>query len=91
MGVHTAAGAWGSFAQTRAGGARRAVVEVKWGRLRLRTLALSAPAAPATVRATAAGRGVAATSEWKGGRLLLTFAPEVRLGAGEALAVDLPS
>ncbi len=85
----TAAGAWGTFAQTVAGGTLKATVDVKWGRLRLRTLALAAQAAPASVRATAAGRVVAATSEWKDGRVLLTFATDVAVGPGEALAVEL--
>lgn len=84
----TAAGAWGSFAQSRRGGRLAASVEVKWGTLRLRTLALATPAAPASLRATTAGREVTVTSAWKDGRLLLTFPTDVTLGAGETLAVD---
>ncbi|MBM4155450.1 MAG: twin-arginine translocation signal domain-containing protein [Lentisphaerae bacterium] len=84
----TAAGAWGSFAQSRRDGRLRASVGVKWGTLRLRTLALASPAVPASLRVTTPGGEVAVTVAGKDGRLLLTFAADVILGAGETLAVD---
>ncbi|MBU4459378.1 MAG: hypothetical protein KJ579_02325 [Verrucomicrobia bacterium] len=87
----TAAGAWGAFEQTIGGGALKASVDVKWGRLRLRTLSLAVAAAPASVVAVVGGRSVAATVTCKEGRAVVAFAEDLILRAGESLALSLPA
>ncbi len=96
----TAAEGWGSFAQQSAGGRMKAEVAVKWGRLRLKILALALPQTPPrasgrtsgqapqkTVKVTRNGRAVAAQSTTEGSRLLITLATETVLRAGQKLEV----
>ncbi len=88
----TSAEGWGTFAQEDDGGARTARVQLKWGKLPLKTLAMLAPAGskPAKVSATLAGRPVEASMALEaGGRVLITFAKEITIPAGQELAVHL--
>ncbi|WP_165229202.1 GH116 family glycosyl hydrolase [Aquisphaera insulae] len=86
----TAADAWGTFAQKREGAGQSERVEVRWGSLRLKTLAFEAPeGARFTAAKAAAGRPVAATVAQEGRRVVVTLGEEVRLAAGETLVVDL--
>jgi uncharacterized protein (DUF608 family) len=85
----TAAEGWGTFSQKRDADTQRSVIDLKHGRLRLRTLALQAPenAAAAKVTVTAAGKEIAATPVTEKGRLQLTLAADVSLEAGQKLEV----
>jgi hypothetical protein len=85
----TAAEGWGTFRQRREGKSQRATVEIRWGRLRLRSLALELPegAKPATVIVKAGEREAAAEHRLDGTRLLLTLTGEVLIPAGGSLQV----
>jgi hypothetical protein len=85
----TAAEGWGTFRQRREGKSQGATLEVRWGRLRVRTLALDLPAgaAPAKVVVKDGEREVAAEHRLDGTRLLLTLSGEVVVPAGGSLQV----
>ena len=69
---------WGSFRQERVGRTQVSTLEVRWGRVRLRTLALELPeGAKATgLTATAAGRPVEYEMAQEGKKVLLRFERE---------------
>lgn len=91
----TGAEGWGSFSQKSVVGGQRAehhaAIEMKYGKLRLKTLALQLPenAKAASVRVESAGSVVAATHAVEGRRLLITLQKEVSLEAGGALKVQI--
>lgn len=83
----TAAEGWGLFTQKRQGSIQTNRLELRWGKLRLRSLALAIPEAlraPA-VSLTAAGLPVQAAVAVADGKLTLTFPEELTLATGEAL------
>lgn len=85
----TAAEGWGTFEQKRSGGEQRETIAVKWGKLRLRSLAFALPqavkASKVTVRAGEKKIGVKHKLEntW----LSLALDAEVMLSAGDSLEV----
>jgi hypothetical protein len=87
----TSAEGWGTFAQKRASRRLSATLDVRWGQLRLRSLALelaaNIQAKTATVKA--GGRVVAAELGQEGRRVVLTLARDVRLNAGQRLEVEV--
>lgn len=85
----TAAEGWGSFAQRVRGGKLRAQIQLKWGCLRLKTLALALPkdVPGERVKVTLDRRAVPATAAVKEGRLIVTFAGEQIVRAGRKLEV----
>ena len=83
----TAAEGWGTFSQERGDGVQRDRIEVRWGKLRLRTVTVEAPAGAASVQVTAGGQPVAATMAREGTRLTVTLANDVTLAQGQALEV----
>jgi hypothetical protein len=87
----TAAEGWGTYAQQVQRTAFKAHVALQWGKLRLATLALAVPQHlhGAPLKLSAGGRAVAATATAADGRLLLTFAQEVTLAAGEKLMIEI--
>ncbi len=78
---------WGSFSQKIVGSRKTASLEIKWGKLRLKTFALAAEAAPVSVRARLNAKDVPATSQFKDGQLLITFVPDLHLAQGHTLQV----
>lgn len=87
----TASEGWGTISQERNGGRQSERVEVRHGRLRLKTLAFELPQGqPLTaVRVTAAGGPVAAGHARDGRRVLVTLGRETVIGEGEALEIEL--
>ena len=85
----TTAEGWGLFSQTRQGKTQTDRIEVRWGKLRLRTLAFAVPEelTPQTVAVTAGGRAVEATHTVKNGRLEIALARELVLAEGETIEV----
>ncbi len=83
----TSAEGWGTLRQRRAAGVHTAAVELKWGKLRLKTLALRCEAAVSRVAVTVAGRAVAATHALESGRLVVTLDADAMLKAGETLEI----
>jgi uncharacterized protein (DUF608 family) len=85
----TTAEGWGTFAQQREEGKFTARIDLRYGRLTLRTLALQfAPDGPAKALARRNGQELTIRSERKADRLLITFPPDLVLRAGEALEVQ---
>jgi uncharacterized protein (DUF608 family) len=88
----TAAEGWGTISQKRSGASQQERVDVKWGTLRLRTLAFEVPGGPIKqVRVLAAGSAINAGHIREGKRVVLTLAREVQIGEGQALEVELVS
>ena len=83
----TSAEGWGTFAQMRTGKTLTASVHVKYGHLRLNTLALEG--AFITVTATQGDMPVPAVIASKQGQALVTFAPGLVLKAGQEISLTL--
>ena len=85
----TAAEGWGSFAQEQQATAIKAAIAVKWGKLRLRTLALAlgehkfANAVKVTINGRAVGHQFAQTGE----RLLITLDRQATVSADDKVEV----
>jgi uncharacterized protein (DUF608 family) len=89
----TTAEGWGTFAQRRDASGLRGIIHLKWGRLRLRSLAfgLAPGAKPSKANVSAAGRPVEARLAINGRRAQLQLAPEVLLSPGDVLEVSIPA
>ena len=88
----TTAEGWGTFSQTREAGTQACVIELKHGRLRLRSVAVTVEGFdPTRVEATVSGGSVAATIEREGNQVTVRYDREVVLEAGDALQLQLRS
>jgi hypothetical protein len=87
----TAAEGWGTFSQKVEGGIQKAGVLVKWGRLRLRTLALGlAGGLKATkVSVRVDGRPAAARLETRDGRAEILLESEAVISEGGRIQVEV--
>jgi uncharacterized protein (DUF608 family) len=87
----TAAEGWGSITQTRQGHTQTNTIDVKWGRLRVNTLAFELPADAELKDAwvAASGRKVAATIEQDNSRVTLTLAVEAVVQVNQAIEARL--
>lgn len=87
----TGAEGWGLFSQEREDGVQRNRVEVRWGRLKLDTLAFGVPDGLDSPRVTieADGRSADADVRVKDGLVHLDLARQVTLEDGEALEVTI--
>ena len=84
----TSAEGWGSFSQKTAQGRTTGELAVRWGKLRVRTLALAAAGAKA-VQVTLNGKALAATHNLEGSRLLITLNAPANLSADDKLEVTV--
>ena len=85
----TSAEGWGAFSQKITGTKKTAALEIKWGKLRLKTFALAAENAPASVQAQMNGKEVALSSRFEDGRVLITFDPNLAMAKGNQLQITL--
>jgi len=87
----TAAEGWGTYAQTIAAGKMEAGIEVKRGRLRLRTLSLTMEPLPATPDAKAALNGVSTPVACvvTDGRLQIRFPSDIVILEGQKLSLEI--
>ncbi len=87
----TTAEGWGTFSQQAKGGGQQAEVAVKWGQLRLKTLALALAkdAQPTQVTVTLGDKPLAARLTVKDGRVEIGLEAEALLKVGEKLTVTL--
>jgi non-lysosomal glucosylceramidase len=85
----TAAEGWGTFAVNAERGGRNAELQVKWGKLRVRTVVLVLPenAKAKEVRVTVNGNIVPAKDAQRDRRLTITLSNEALLEANEKLVV----
>lgn len=81
----TSADGWGTFRQQIQAGNHRAQIEMKYGNLRVKTIALTLGASPKEVKVTVAGREIACSHEVQDQRLTITLAEAVSIGAGQTL------
>ena len=89
----TTAEGWGSFAQRCQAGEQQETIELRWGKLRLKSLAfaLVGKAAPAQLRVAAGGVEVAAKHRVANGTITVELAAETTLRAGEKIEVTIAS
>lgn len=87
----TTAEGWGTFTQQLQNGRLRAEITVKWGRLRLQTLALEAPAGKmaAQVEFRLAGKVLPAALKSDGRRVVVTLEAPAIIPRGQSVAVTL--
>jgi non-lysosomal glucosylceramidase len=86
----TAAEGWGTFRQKTSGGKLDASLDVKWGKVPLKTFSLQLPdAKPRTVLATLAGAAVRAKLSTEGTRATISLEGGVTVGAGQSLNLQL--
>ena len=87
----TAAEGWGLFTQKRDGGAQYERIEVRYGRLRVRTLAFNVPKQPkpTLLRLTAAGKPLEAKMLVEDGRATIALKTETVIQTGETIEVEL--
>jgi non-lysosomal glucosylceramidase len=85
----TAAGGWGSFSQKRQADAQAEQIEVRWGRLNLKTLAFAVPQdfRPAGVSVTVQGQAVESSYQLRETRVEITLKKELVLSEGQVLQV----
>ena len=87
----TTAEGWGIFSQKSAGGGQKAEIELKFGKLRLQSLAFSVVGngKPARVTVTAAGKPIPATLAVNNGKAEIKLSHESVLKEGEKLQAEL--
>jgi hypothetical protein len=87
----TSAEGWGTLAQRRTGREQTDSVTVKWGRLRLRTLAVELPkdARLSETSVTLGGRKLEARTVQEGVSVSIELTSEAVIGSNEALNVTL--
>lgn len=86
----TTAQGWGTFSLESVSSKLNAKIELKWGTMRLQTLAFSFPnsALVAGVRVRVRNRQVAGEHLQQGERLLITLKQPVRVGAGDTVEIS---
>ncbi|MCL5279966.1 MAG: GH116 family glycosyl hydrolase [Planctomycetes bacterium] len=87
----TAAEGWGSFAQTRAADAQREQIDLRWGRLRLKSLALAVPQGWRTAETTIRrdDSPVANTCTLRDGRLEIELSQDLTLSPRDILEIEI--
>jgi len=87
----TGAAGWGSYSQQYADKGLNAAIDLRFGNLNLKSMALTVPegATASAVTSSLDGQPVAVTSELSGRRLLLHFDPEIHLEPGKELTISI--
>jgi non-lysosomal glucosylceramidase len=85
----TTAEGWGTFSQRIAADRHEAEVHLKFGKLRLRSLALAVTGHPEGVEVSLDGKSLKAQHTLEGNRLLITLAEDVELGRNASLKVSI--
>ena len=84
----TSAEGWGSYSQKSESGKWKAEIAVRWGKLKLKTIALESSQASA-VDVSLAGKPVAAKLQRDGKTVLLTLNKSVEISAGQKIEITL--
>lgn len=87
----TSAQGWGTFSQKRDAKTQTESIEVKWGKLRLKTLAFDLPqgSKPSQVTVTSAGKTVKADLEMKNNRVVIHLRDVVNIQHDESIDVKI--
>jgi hypothetical protein len=85
----TGAEGWGSFSQKIDGGRMNALIDLKWGRLRVRNITLAVPAnlTVASAAVTVNDRPVQAAYAREGNRLTMSLGGPAEISAGEKVQI----
>jgi non-lysosomal glucosylceramidase len=85
----TAAEGWGTFAQAADGDALKASIEVKWGKVELKTLTLTPlkPGAKGTATATLNGQSIPLSARLENNRVVIDLHDRLTLSPGQKLEV----
>jgi hypothetical protein len=89
----TAAEGWGSFSQKSDEGGCKFSIDLKYGQLRLQSIALALPARVDAdqARVTANRRSLAAATQSENGRLLIRLSQPLTIEAGQNLEIVVPA
>ncbi len=87
----TAAEGWGTIAQQRQGGRQVDRVAVKWGQVKVKTLAVELPAdaKPGQVSAALDGKALAVQTKAEGGRVTVTLPAETTVAESQELTLTV--
>ncbi|MCE9546428.1 MAG: hypothetical protein K8T25_13045 [Planctomycetia bacterium] len=87
----TAAEGWGTFSQRQEATMQHASLEVRWGKLRLRTVSLQLPEGGAAhdCQVTLAGKSLDVRHASDGRRLTITLAAEATIEAGQTIEMKI--
>ena len=85
----TAAEGWGTYSQRSEGGGQRSEIAVRWGQLKIRTLALAVTKAPVAVAVKLGDKVVGASVAYQDGKAMITIPGGITLTAGQALVISL--
>lgn len=83
----TAAEGWGLYRQRRAGGSQTSALEVRYGKVALRTLGLAADRRPESVHVRVGSRKLAADWSYDSGTVTVTLPRRTPVTAGQTLTV----
>ena len=84
----TGAEGWGTFAQKAGGESQQAEIVVRWGNLKLKTIALQSDSAT-SAQVTCAGKALGVNVKQDGKRILLTLNQPVTVSDGQKLEITL--
>ncbi len=87
-GAFTSAEGWGSFSQKLENGKLQAEIAVRWGKLKVKTIALEG-AKGNTIHVSRAAETLPATLAREGKRVLITLAQPVEIAAEQSLKISL--
>jgi len=85
----TVAEGWGTYRQQSRSSGFRATIILRWGKLRLRTLAFAVAEKPRNVSVTVKRQSVAVTHAFDKGRVKITLASDAVITAGEKIEVTV--
>jgi len=83
----TVAQGWGTYSQQSQSSDFKAQIVLKWGKLRVKTLAFDVAGKPRNITVTVNGRSVAATHVFDKGRVKITLAADAVINVGEKIEV----
>jgi hypothetical protein len=89
QGAFTTASGWGSYSQARTAGGQTGTIELRYGTLRLDSLAFDTAGPPTAVTVRAGGTEVASRYTTSGSRTVISLDGTVTLTAGQTLTVSL--
>jgi hypothetical protein len=87
----TSAAGWGTFSQKRNGNTQTESIELKWGRLRLKTLAFDLPndCRARNISVKCAGKAIKANYEMKDNRIVIDLQNDVNIQRNQAIEIKI--
>lgn len=87
----TSAAGWGTFSQKRDGNTQTESIELKWGRLRLKTLAFDLPndCKAGSISVKCAGKTIKANYEMNNNRIVIDLQNDVNIQSNQAMEIKI--